>query len=171
MNKPSSKVKNKQAVSDTAPAETPAAPSPAALLRDLWLGSCARFTVLCLILLVTSSIAADSLTINYVDTVHFFLLLPFGLCLTLAAWVRRSDKLSAGAKCGLHPLAFLGGFYFFCYLPYQLRTEPSAMQVLIILLLVVLLYAITMGIYAAVTVKLRRKKLDDTPYESQYRKK
>jgi hypothetical protein len=139
-------------------------------LKSLWLGTCARYTVLCLILLVTSAIASDSLTVTYVDMVRFFLLLPFGLCLTLAAWVRRSDKLSAGAKVGLHALSVLGGFYLFCYLPYQLRTKPSGMQIFVILLLVVILYAITMAIVAAVTAKTRQKKLDEVPYESQYRK-
>lgn len=172
MNKSASRAKNKQTAPSQSPAAaTSAAPSSAAVLRDLWMGTCARFTVLCLILLVTSAIASASLTITYVDSVRFFLLLPFGLCLTLAARVRRSDKLSAGAKCGLHPLAFLGGFYLFCYLPYQLRTKPSGMQVFIILLLTALLYAIVMGIYAAVTAKTRQAKIDDTPYESQYSQK
>ncbi len=165
MNKIPSKAKNKQ----TEPT-APAAPSTAAVLRDLWLGTCARYTVLCLILLVTSAIASASLTITYVDSVRFFLLLPFGLCLTLAAWVRKSDKLSAGAKCALHPLTFLSSFYLFCYLPYQIRTNPSGMQVLIILLLVALIYAIAMGIYAAVHAKMRQKKIDDTPYESRFSK-
>ena len=145
-------------------------PAPITRLRELWLGTCARFTVLCLILLVTSAVASDSLTITYVDTVRFFLLLPFGLCLTLSAWVRRSEKLSAGAKVGLHALSTLGGFYLFCYLPYQVRTKPSGMQVLIILLLVVLLYALVMGIVAAVTRKARRKELEEAPYESQFSK-
>ena len=128
MNKSSVKAQNKQT-------EAPAAPSPAAILRDLWLGTCARYTVLCLILLVTSAIASASLTVTYVDSVRFFLLLPFGLCLTLAARVRRSHKLSSGAKCGLHPIIFLSSFYLFCYLPYQLRTKPSGMQVPKLLLL------------------------------------
>lgn len=139
-------------------------------VKNLWLGTCARYTVLCLILLVTSAIASDSLTMTYVDTVRFFLLLPCGLCLTLAAWVRHSDKLSTGAKVGLHALTTLGGFYLFCYLPYQLRTKPSGMQVLIILLTAVILYAIVMGVVAAVTAKDRQKKRDTAPYKSQYRK-
>ena len=155
MNKPASEAHNTNALT---------------LVKDLWLGTCARYTVLCLILLVTSAIASDSLTVTYVDTVRFFLLLPFGISLTLAAWVRRSDKLTTGAKVGLHALATLGGFYLFCYLPYQVRTKPAGMQVLIILLLVVILYAVAMGIYAAVTAKTRQRQVDDTPYESQFRK-
>ena len=142
----------------------------AAYAKSLWLGTCARYTVLCLIMLLASAIASDSLTVTYVDTVSFLLLLPFGLCLTLAAWARRSDKLPAGAKVALHALATLGGFYLFCYLPYQLRTKPSGMQILLILLAVIILYAIVMGIFTAVTAKSRRRKLDARPYESQYRK-
>ena len=84
--------------------------------------------------------------------------------------MRRSDKLSAGAKVALHSIAVLGGFYLFCYLPYQLRTKPSGMQVLVILLLAAILYGITMAIVAAVTAKARQKKLDEVPYESQFRK-
>lgn len=157
MNKPAPEANNKK----TAPA----------ILRDLWLGSCARFTVLCLILLTVSSIGSDSLTLTYIDTVRYFLLLPFAVCLTLAAWARRSDKLSGGVKCVLHPLAVLGGFYLCCYLPYQLRTNPTNMQVFIILLAVALLYALGMGIYALVTRKSRQKRIDDTPYVSQFGKK
>lgn len=164
MNKRPTEAKNKQTETTT-----PAAHAPS-VLRDLWLGTCARYTVLCLILLVTSAIASDSLTMTYVDTVRFFLLLPFGLCLTAAARVRKADKLTAGAKCALHPLAVLGGFYLFCYLPYQLRTKPSGMQVFIILLVVAILYAVCMGIYAAVTRKSRQKQIDKTPYVSQYGK-
>ena len=140
------------------------------LLRSLWLGTCSRYTLLCLILLVTSAIAADSLTITYVDSVRFFLLLPFGFCLNLAALTRRSTTLSTGAKCVLHPLSTLGGFYLFCYLPYQVRTKPSGMQVFIILLLVIILYAIVMGIYAAVASKQSRRRAEEIPYESQFSK-
>ncbi len=146
------------------------APTVSSRVRALWLGTCARYTVLCLILLVTSAIASRSLTVTYVDTVHFFLLLPFGLCLTLAALVRRSDKLSTGGKVALHALITLGGFYFFCYLPYQVRTKPSGMQILIVLLAVAILYAIVMAVVAAVTAGARQKKLDSVPYESQFRK-
>ena len=160
MNKPPCKAQNITTGTNT----------PADLIRSLWLGTCARYTVLGLILLVSSAIASDSLTITYVDTVRFFLLLPFGLCLTLAAWVRRSPKLSGGTKVGLHALITLGGFYLFCYLPYQVRTKPSGMQILIILLLTVVLYALVMGIFAAVTAKTRQKKQDSVPYESQFRK-
>ena len=164
MNKQPQKDQNK---SVTSPQKTPTVSAP---IRSLWMGTCARYTVLCLILLVTSAIASRSLTVTYVDTVHFFLLLPFGLCLTLAARVRRSDKLSAGAKVGLHATATLGGFYLFCYLPYQLRTKPSGMQVFIILLAVVILYAAVMAVVAAVTAGARQRKLDSVPYESQFRK-
>ena len=144
--------------------------SPVARLRSLWLGPCARFTLLCLFMLVTSAIASDSLAITYVDTVHFFLLLPFGLCLTLAAGVRRSPKLGSGAKVGLHALCTLGGFYLFGYLPYQVRTKPSDIQILLILLAAVLVYTLIMGVYAAATAKSRQKKRNETPYESQFRK-
>lgn len=164
MNKRPQKDQNTQV---NLPAE---APSVAAPLKSLWLGTCARYTVLCLILLFASAIASDSLTVTYVDTVSFLLQLPFGCCLTLAAWVRRSGKLSTGVKVSLHVLCVLGGFYLFCYLPYQLRTKPSGMQILIILLLAAILYGIIMAVVAAVTAKTRRKKLDEVPYESQYRK-
>ena len=130
MNKSAPKAQNTKA-------EATAATDPVAIIRSLWLGTCARYTV---------------------------------LCLTLAAWVRRSDKLSTGAKVGLHALATLGGFYLFCYLPYQVRTKPAGMQVLIILLLVAILYAVAMGIYAAITAKTRQRQVNDTPYESQFRK-
>ena len=139
-------------------------------LRSLWRGTCSRFTLLCLFMLITSAIASDSLTITYVDTVRFFLLLPFGLCLTLAAGVRRSATLGSGAKVGLHALCTLGGFYLCCYLPYQVRTQPSGMQIFIALLAAAIVYGLIMGIYAAATAKSRQKKRDETPYESQFRK-
>ena len=160
MNKSSRKAKN------TTVETTPILPR----LRSLWRGTCTRFTLLCLFMLVTSAIASDSLTITYVDSVSFCLLLPFGLCLTLAAGARRSPKLSSGAKVGLHVLCTLGGFYLCCYLPYQVRTNPSGMQILLVLLAAVIVYGLVMGIYAAATAKSRRRKRDETPYESQFHK-
>ena len=153
---------------------SPATQAPAAqpsLLRALWLGTCARYTVLCLLLLLISAIAANSLTVTYVDTLRFFLLLPFALCVTLAARVRRSDKLRTGAQCVLHPVLFLGGFYLFCYLPFQLSTKPSGQQVLLVLCLAALLYGICMAIVVLISGRKKRKVLDDTPYVSQFGKK
>ena len=152
------------------PAATASGEGKTSLVKSLWLGSCSRFTVLCLIMLVISAIASDSLTVTYVDTVHFFLLLPFGFFLAVAARVRLSESLSTGVKCLLHATVTLGGFYLFAYLPYQVRTKPSPMQVLILLLAAMLLYAAVMGVYALVTHKRRRKAVEDTPYVSQYRK-
>jgi uncharacterized membrane protein len=71
---------------------------------------------------------------------------------------------------GLHALATLGGFYLCGYLPYQLRTKPSGMQVLIILLAAVILYAVVMAVVTAVSAKSRQKQIDAEPYESRYRK-
>jgi len=153
MNKRAPEVKNHQA--------------PTSLLRELWLGTCARYTVLCLLLLFISAIAAGSLTTTYVDTVRFFLLLPFALCITLATRTRRSDKLSTGAKCVLHPLLFLGGFYLCCYLPFQLSTKPSGQQILLILLLTALLYGAGMAVICLVA-RTRRRTANDTPYVSQF---
>lgn len=150
---------------------TEVAANPVSFLRDLWLGTCARYTVFCILILLIKAIAADSITGNYVDTVHFFLLLPFALCVTFAARARKSDKLSTGVKCVLHPLCFLGGFYLFCYLPFQISTKPSGQQVLILLLLVAFLYGVCMGIYCLIAHKVRQHKVDETPYVSQYGKK
>ena len=69
MNKPSTNTQNKQ----------DATSSPATLLRNLWLGSCARYTVLCLILLPVSlvtSLASDTTNAAYIDPARFLLLLP-----------------------------------------------------------------------------------------------
>ena len=142
-------------------------------LKSLWLGSCARYTVLCLILLLISAAISSSLTVTYVDTIRFFLLLPFALCLTLAAMVRRTDKISVGLRFVLHPVLVLGGFGLCCYLPYyaQLLTKPSGMQVFLVLLLVGILYAVCMGIYIAVTYSLGRQKTNSTEYVSQFGKK
>ncbi len=141
------------------------------LPRELWLGSCARYTVLCLGFLLLSAIVADSLTTTYVDTVSFFLLLPFAFFLTLAARIRRADKLSVGLKCALHPILSLGGFYLCCYLPFQIRTKPAGQQILMILLLATLAYGIAVGIICLVSAGRSRRKTADTPYVSQYGKK
>lgn len=143
-------------------------PSPLHRLRDLWLGSCARYTVLCLLMMVISAIASDSITVTYIEPVRFFLLLPFALFLTLAAWSRRAERLPKGAKLALHPILVMGGFYLFCYLPFQISSKPSPQQILILLMLALLVYALSMGILLAISHALRRKKTEDTPYVSQY---
>lgn len=163
MNKSSSRTQNNQ--------EAPAPIRVESLPRALWLGSCARYTVLCLGFLLLSAIVSDSLTTTYVDTVSFFLLLPFAFFLTLAARVRHADKLSVGGKCALHPLLTLGGFYLCCYLPFQIRTKPAGQQILMILLLAALAYGVVMAVVCLVSAKRSGRQSADTPYVSQYGKK
>ena len=158
MNKPAPEAQNKQT-------------TPASILMSLWLGTCARYTVFCLPLMLISAIAADAQTPPYMDSLRFFLILPFAFCVTVAARIRTADKLSTGAKCALHPITVLGGFYLFCYLPFQVSTKPSGQQVLLILLLAAVVYGIFMGIFCLITSGSRRKKAEDTPYVSQFGKK
>jgi hypothetical protein len=74
-------------------------------------------------------------------------------------------------KCVLHPVLTLGGFYLCCYLPYQVSTKPSGAQILLVLLLVGILYAVAMGIYLAIAYALRGKKNENAEYVSQFGKK
>ncbi len=165
MNQAPKKNRERPLASPPAIAEEPSLLAP---VKALWLGTCARYTVLTLVALLVNALISESLTKTYVDTIHFFLFLPFSLCLTLAALVRRSDKLSKGWRVLLHPLLFFGGFYLCLYLPYQIETRPTGGQVLIILTLVLLLYATAMGIYLLATSKQRRKKEEETPYKSLF---
>ena len=152
---------------DSTDRQTPA-PTASSRLRDLWLGSCARYTVLCLLMMVVSAIASGSLTVTYIDPIRFFLLLPFAVFLTLAAWTRRAKGLSVGAKCALHPLLVMSGFYLFCYLPFQIISKPSGQQVLILIILALLAYGIGMGIFLAFSRLVGRKTTEEAPYVSQY---
>lgn len=147
------------------------AAKPLSLPMALWFGTCARYTVLCLILLVVSAIVSDSATVTYIEPIRFFLLLPFGFFLTLATYVRRAEKLSTGAKLGLHPVIVLGGFYLCCYLPFQISSKPAGQQIFLFLLLAILLYGLFMGIFLLISRLLGQKKTEDTPYVSQYSRK
>ena len=158
MNKRSPEAQNKQ---------TPP-PAKSSLPQALGLGTCARYTVLALVILFFGVITSDSLSVAYVDTVSFFLLLPLGFCLTLATEVRKTDKLTPVAKCLLHPLLVLGGGYLCFYLPFQVRTKPSGSQALMMILLGAILYAAVMTVVLLVSRRSRRKKIDDTPYVSQF---
>ena len=148
--------------------KSPAAATPAEILQGVWLGTCARYTVLCLLLLLVSAIVSDSLTVTYIEPIRFFLLLPFAGFLKLATMTRKAASLATGAKCALHPLLVMGGFYLCCYLPFQVASNPSGQQVLLLLLLAALVYALFMGIFLLITHSLGRKKKADTPYVSQY---
>ena len=145
-------------------------PAPS-LPRELWTGTCIRYTLLCLLLLFISACTFDAETPTYVDPLRFFLLLPFACLLTVAAKTRRSDKLTTGVKCILHPILSLGGFYICCYLPFQVSTKPSGAQVLLMLLLAALVYGLIMTAVCLITASHRRKQTEETPYVSQYTKK
>ena len=162
MNKQPSSIQNKQ--------EPPHLDVPA-LLRELWLGTCARYTVLCLGLLIISSLIADESGVTYVDTLRFALLLPFSFFLTLATKTRRAPTLATGAKCALHPALVLGGFYLCCYLPFQIRSNPAGQQILLFLILSALVYGLFMGIFCLISYLLNRKKTENSPYVSQYGRK
>lgn len=158
MNNPAPEAQNKQT-------------TPSSTLMGLWLGTCARYTVLCLLLMLISAITATEQNPPYIDTLRFFLILPFAFCVTVGARIRKADKLATGAKCVLHPLTVLGGFYLFGYLPFQVSTKPSAQQVLLMLLLAAIVYGILVGVLCLLGSGSRRKKDRDTPYVSQFGKK
>ena len=148
------------------------------LARELWYGTAARYTVIALVLLLINVILdaasgtgnpANSMSaVTVVDTLRFFLLLPFSFLLAAAALIRRNDKLSTGARVLLHPLFTLGGFYLCFYLPYQIQTKPSPAQALLILLAVLILYIIVMTVYLLLTRHRRQKAVDATPYTRQF---
>ncbi len=141
--------------------------SPLTYLRRLLHGTCLRYTAVTVVALLVNLLLSEE-ELSYVDPLRFLLFLPFSLCLTLATWIRVSDKLALGAKLALHPLTVLGGFYLCLYLPLQIRNSSSGAQVLIMLLLAALVYGIIMGVVALVTRRTRRRKIEETPYVSQF---
>jgi hypothetical protein len=136
-------------------------------VKELLTGMCVRYTVFCMVILLISSLMGGSTKDTVVVTARFFLLLPLSLCLTLAALVRRSH-LGTPIKAILHPMLSLGGLYLCGYLPYQVSAKPTGEQVLAILLLALIIYAITAVIYLMVTRKKRQRMIDDTPYEGVF---
>ena len=62
----------------------------------------------------------------------------------------------------------LGGFYLSVYLPYQLTVRPTGQQILLLLMLVLVIYVITVVIYVVARGSARQKRVDETPYVSQF---
>lgn len=140
------------------------------LWKQFLTGTCVRYTVIALLMLAINALIQNDVEGTMVDTLRFFLCLPLAACLTLAAWVRRTDSLPTGGRVVLHPILVLGGFYLCFYLPYQIQTKPSPAQVLFVLLFVLVLYGIAAGIYAIVAGQSRKRKQEKAPYQSQFRK-
>lgn len=138
-----------------------------AALRGFWLDTAARYTVLVLLSLGVNALMSRSLTGTYMDTLRFLLLLPFAAALTGGARIRHAS-LSGGAKLALHALCVLGGFYLSVYLPYQLTVRPTGQQILLLLMLVLVIYVITVVIYIVARGSARQKRVDETPYVSQF---
>ncbi len=161
MNKSTSCVQNNEIVTEKT--------GLARLLR-LWQGTCVRYTVLSLCMLVINlCLSGDEQA--YVEPLRFLLFLPFAFFLTLATVVRRTDRLRTGTRVLLHPACVLGGFYLCLYLPYQLRTKPTGAQALTVILLVAVVYGLAMGIIYLCTRSARQKEIDSAPYESQFGRK
>ncbi len=150
-------------------AATPA-PRATSLLRSLLHGTCLWFTGISVFVLIFNLLFPSN-SAGYVNALSFLLFLPFGFALTVAGTVRRAPTLPTSAKVILHPLCSLGGFYICFYLPYQLTKKPTAGQVLAILVLAAVVYGVIVGAISLWGRRTRQKKLDDTPYESQFGRK
>lgn len=96
----------------------------------------------------------------YVSPLSFLLFFPFALCLTLAATVRRSDRLSTALRVILHPVLVLGGFALCVYLPSG--RNP------IVLAVAAVIYGITVLTVWLCTRRKMQKKADGTPYINQF---
>lgn len=159
MNKHPRRVQNKQD-----------APATALTVKRFAAGACLRYTILTVSVLVIHALftAFESGTNPYIDPSLLWLLMPFALCLTAAAAVRKTDKLSRAFRYTLHPLLSLGSFYLCLYLPYQIAEKPRAATTFVILLCAAAVYAAIVGTMAFITHRKRQKTLDKTPYVSRF---
>ncbi len=150
------------------PAQTMETAKSTTLWRRLVQGTCLRYTVITLASLLVGLLMGGIETNAFVDPLRLFLFLPFSLALTTATEIRKAPRLPTGARITLHPLCTLGGFYLFCYLPYQITGKPTGRQVLMMLLLAAVVYGVVMGIFLACTRRARQKKIDESTYTSQF---
>ena len=159
MNKHPRRVQNKQD-----------APATLSTVKRFVAGACLRYTLLTVGVLVVHALftALESGTNPYIDPSLLWLLIPFALCLTAAAAIRRADKLSRAVRYTLHPLLSLGSFYLCLYLPYQIDAKPRAATTFVILLCAAAVYAAIVGVMALITHRRRQKTLDKTPYVSRF---
>ena len=95
-----------------------------------------------------------------VSPLNFLLFFPFALCLSLAALVRRSDKLPTAARVLLHPVCVLGGFALCVYLPSN--------QNPVVLAVAAAVYAITVLISRLRGRGRQKKQAENAPYISQF---
>ncbi len=154
---------------NTAPERT----SPAEKLTPLGIAtlllrrSCMLYTAITVVVLLIHLIFGDAS--RMIGASNFLLFLPFSLCVALAGLVRTADKLPTWGKVLLHPLLVLGGFYLCIYLPTQIKRQPSAAMTLALLVGAAAIYGIIMLVIFLCTRHKRQKKVDNTPYESQFK--
>ena len=143
---------------------------PAALWQRLALGTCVRYTLILVgVLLLHALFTALDLTGNpYIATSLLWLLLPFSMLLTAATAIRKTDKLSVGLRILLHPLLTYGGFCLFVYLPYHMDRTPSGQATLIILVTAAIVYAAVMAAVLLIARKKTHKTIEKTPYVSHF---
>jgi len=124
--------------------------------------------------------AGNSIYAPVFSVARMLMLLGFCIIFSIANTALSNDKLNGLYKLLLHAALTLGGFFTLIYAPmnadnkYQAKlngTEYVPVNIFVAIGLVVIVYAVCYGIYAAIASKKNKKKNTKSEYKSVYRNK
>ena len=129
---------------------------------NVFLWSCAYFTVISLVLLVLQAAQSDN---RYIEPMRFILIYPFGAAMALGQLLLRAKSIKMAAKTMLHYVITVASFYIFLLSPAGNMTSP----VFLILVLSVVYFVVALPIIIVKHIK-NKKTEEEMPYQSVYKK-
>ncbi len=147
---------------------TPQKPAKPGILTVLLRRICLWYTGISLFILLINVFSSTNEG-TYVDAKRFLLFFPLALALAAAGVVRETETLPTWARVILHPLLSIGGVYLCFFLPYQVQQGANPGRGAALILITAMGYGIVALILFLCSRKAAQKKIDSTPYESQFK--
>jgi len=133
--------------------------------------ACTYYTAICVVFILIQAIIRGSFTNDAINCLQFIMFLPFTLFVALGNLLYRHFKASSSKRYISHFLCSSAGFLIGIYMPYAVLSKPSGSNSFIVITLCLSLYAVALIIHAIVTSKRDKKKKEEAPYVSQFKKK
>lgn len=148
--------------------------------RKTFTSASVYFAVLSTVIFVIKFFGVNSVFESSFSTVRMLLLFGFCIVMSIANTILPSEKLNGFAKLIIHAAFTYAGFFLLIFAPMEADNKYHAslagidyqeMNVMVVIGMVTIIYAICYGIWAAIHSKVTKKKNTKSEYKSLYRDK
>ena len=133
--------------------------------------TCICYTGICVFMILLQTAVRGSFADTAINSLQFFMFLPFSFALSLGNMCYRKISHSAPKRYLAHFVCFAIGFSVGIYMPYAIISKPSSANTFVVFLLCFAVYGIVILIHALIVGTKTKSQKQNVSYVNQFKKK